>query len=168
MKYIDPFVLINVLMIISGIVYYVFAVARKRVRIPTSTFLGVLILVLATIITGFTIRAIYGVDILATIMLFVPPLFYTYMYSKIHDTLPRHLGVHFLPGLLSVAFFMVQPIIYPSGVSWETYFYVIVISSNTGYTVAAVKLYIYGANFRKKAGSFNSSDPLPLLQSYYW
>lgn len=166
MKYIDPFVLINILMILSGAAYYVLAIKRKGVRIPSSKFLGVLILVLAAIITGFTIRAIYGLDVLAGIMLFVPPLFYTYIYSKIYDSLPPNFGFHFLPGLLLCIFFLGASIIFDVNESaWSEYYYWIVIIANSGYTVASVKLYFDGRKIKSNRRIILFIKPIAIIST---
>ncbi|MCI0750286.1 MAG: helix-turn-helix transcriptional regulator [Flammeovirgaceae bacterium] len=166
MKYIDPFVLINILMILSGTAYYVLVIKRKGVRIPSSKFLGVLILVLAAIITGFTVRAIYGMDVLAAIMLFVPPLFYTYVYSKIHDGLPPHFGFHFLPGLLFCIFFLGASFIFNINESvWSEYYYWIVIASNFSYTTASVKLYFDGRKVKANRRIIFFIKPIAIIST---
>lgn len=166
MKYIDPFVLINILMILSGTAYYVLAIKRRGARIPSSKFLGVLILVLAAIITGFTIRAIYGLDILAAIMLFVPPLFYTYMYSKIHDRLPANFGFHFLPGVLFFIFFLgASLILHINENVWSEYYYWIVIAANSGYTFASVKLYFDGRKIKTNKRIILFIKPIAIIST---
>lgn len=167
MKYLDPFVLINILMIISGTAYYIFAIKRQGVRIPSSKFLGVLILVLAAIITGFTIRAIYEVDVLAAIMLFVPPLFYTYIYSKLYDCLPANFGFHFLPGLLFCIYFMSASMIPNTNENaWSEYYYWIVIAANTGYTAASVKLYFDGRQIKGNRRILLFLKPIALFSTF--
>lgn len=154
----------NVLMIAAGGAYYVVALKKNGARIPASKFLGVLILVLSAIITGFTIRAIYGVDLLAAIMLFIPPLFYTYVYSKIHDDLPTHFGLHFLPGMLFCVFFLCASMIFKTNENvWSRYYYWIVLAVNISYTAGSVKLCIDGQKISNNRRLLTFLKPIAIM-----
>ena len=141
--YLDPFVSINLLMLFAGFVSYISAINKKGSSIPTSKLLGLLVLFLASILTSFIIRVIYNIDIIDSLLLFAPPLFYMYLYSRLSGAIPRYFGAHFIPAIIFALYLLIQPVFKnfdPLGIL--IYFEWIVLLYNTLYTAICFLLFL--------------------------
>lgn len=164
--YLDPFIAINILMLISSAVYFVVLINRANCKLSSSRFFGVLILFMGAIITAFSVKAVYGLDFLSPLMLFVPPIFYLYLFVKFHDKLSGRYWFHFIPGLVYLLYLPLTLIMNNISLSiFCTYYHWLVLISNGCYTVAAIRMYYRGKEMHSKRRLIPLLQPLVILNS---
>lgn len=162
--YLDPFITINILMLISSATYFVVIIRRANNKLSSSRFLGVLILFLGAIITGFSVKTIYGLDFLSPLMLFVPPIFYLYLHVKFQNSLPKKYWIHFIPGIAYLAYL-------PLTIMFDnnyllilcTYYHWVVFISNGGYTIASMRMHYQNKEVHSKKRLIPFLQPLVIL-----
>ena len=153
-------------MLISSATYFVVIIRRANNKVSSSRFLGVLILFLGAIITGFSVKTIYGLDFLSPLMLFAPPIFYLYLFVKFHDKLPQRYWLHFIPGLAYLLYLPLTLLLDSAFLATLcNYYHWLVFISNGCYAIVSVRMHYRGKEMHSKRRLIPLLQPLVILNS---